>query len=38
MNDELERLWKEASVVFLKVLSRHSPGVTEVNHENPYPG
>jgi hypothetical protein len=30
MNDELERMWKEADV-----LPQHSPGGTEGNYENP---
>jgi hypothetical protein len=34
MNDELERIWKIALVVYFKVISRHSPGGTEDNHEN----
>jgi hypothetical protein len=34
MNDELERMWKEAVVVYFKVLCRNSPGWTAANHEN----
>jgi hypothetical protein len=33
-DNELERMWKEAVVAFLKVLSRHLPGGTEENDEN----
>jgi hypothetical protein len=33
MNNELERIWKEAVVVQIEVLSRHLPGRTEKNHE-----
>jgi hypothetical protein len=35
MNCELERIWKEAVVASFKVQSRHLPGGTEENHENP---
>jgi hypothetical protein len=33
MNDELERIWKEAAVAKVKVLSQHLPGGTEESHE-----
>jgi hypothetical protein len=35
MNDEFERIWKEAVVACFKgnLLSRHSPGGTEEKHE-----
>jgi hypothetical protein len=33
VNDQLERMWKKAVVAYFKVLSRHSPGGTEENHE-----
>jgi hypothetical protein len=33
MNDKLERIWKEAAVPTFKLLSRRSPGGTEVEHE-----
>jgi hypothetical protein len=32
-NDELESMWKEAVVVYLEVLSRHSPGGIEKKDE-----
>jgi hypothetical protein len=35
VNDKLERMWKEVLVDCFKVISRHSPGGTEKNHENP---
>jgi hypothetical protein len=42
VNDELERVWKEAILTYSKVLSQYSHGETEVNHEQPhesqYPG
>jgi hypothetical protein len=38
MNDELEMHVKEAVVTYLKVLSRHSPGRGEENHEETQPG
>jgi hypothetical protein len=31
MKDELERMWKEAVMAYFKVLSRNSPGGTELN-------
>jgi hypothetical protein len=31
---ELERVWKEMVMTYLKVLSQHLPGGTEENHEN----
>jgi hypothetical protein len=33
MNDELQRIWKEDVVAYFKVLSQHSHGGTEENHE-----
>jgi hypothetical protein len=33
VNDELERIWKEAVVAKVKVLSQHLPGGTEESHE-----
>jgi hypothetical protein len=33
INNELERMWKEAIVAKFKVLSRHLPGGTEENHK-----
>jgi hypothetical protein len=38
VNDELERICKEADVAYFKVISRHLSGRTEVNHENLSPG
>jgi hypothetical protein len=41
MNNELERIYKEAAVVKFKVLSLQSARGTEENHEEPqsgYPG
>jgi hypothetical protein len=35
MNDELERMWKEAVVAKFKILSRYFSGGTEENHEHP---
>jgi hypothetical protein len=35
MNWELETMWKEADVVCFNVLSSHSPGGAEENHEQP---
>jgi hypothetical protein len=35
MNNELERIWKEAVVASYKVLSQHLPGGTEKIHETP---
>jgi hypothetical protein len=32
MNDELEKMWKEAVVAYFKVLSQNSPEGTEENH------
>jgi hypothetical protein len=34
MNVEVERVWKEAAIAIVKVLSRHLPGDTDENHEN----
>jgi hypothetical protein len=33
VNDELERLWKEAVEAEFKVVSRHLPGRSEENRE-----
>jgi hypothetical protein len=33
MNNELERIWKEAVMSYLKVLSDHLPGGTEETHK-----
>jgi hypothetical protein len=33
VNDELERMWKEAVVAYFKVLLQHSIGGTEENHD-----
>jgi hypothetical protein len=33
VNNDLKRLWKEAAISQLKVLSWHLPGVAEENHE-----
>jgi hypothetical protein len=33
MNNELERIWKEAVVAYFNVLSRHLPGEAEENYE-----
>jgi hypothetical protein len=35
MSSELERIWKDAAVAEFEILSRHLPGGTEENHENP---
>jgi hypothetical protein len=35
MNYKLERIWKEATVAYFKVLSWQSPGGTEEKHEKP---
>jgi hypothetical protein len=34
VNDELEKIWKEAVMTYFKVESRHSPGGTKDNAEN----
>jgi hypothetical protein len=34
MNDELERIWKEAVVAWFKLLSLHLPGGTEEHNAN----
>jgi hypothetical protein len=34
VNDEMERMFKEAVVAKVKVLSQHFLGGTEENHEN----
>jgi hypothetical protein len=33
INDELERMWKEAVITYFNVLSRHSPGGTRGDRE-----
>jgi hypothetical protein len=33
MNNEWERMWKDANVAQFKALSLHLPGGTEGNHE-----
>jgi hypothetical protein len=33
MNNELEKIWKEAVTAYFKVLSQHLPEDTEENHE-----
>jgi hypothetical protein len=33
LNNELEKIWKEAGVASFKVLSQYLPGETEENHE-----
>jgi hypothetical protein len=35
MNNELERIWKEATVAYFEVLPQHLPGGIEENHEQP---
>jgi hypothetical protein len=35
---ELERIGEEVVMVYLKVLPRYLPGVTEGNHKNPQSG
>jgi hypothetical protein len=37
-NDELERIWKEAAVLYFWALAWHWPGGTEETHENPRSG
>jgi hypothetical protein len=34
LNDELERMWKEAVVTYIKALSQHFTTGTLKNHEN----
>jgi hypothetical protein len=34
MNDELKRMWIKVILVYLKILSRHSPGGIEENMKN----
>jgi hypothetical protein len=34
MNDEIERIWKEAVLAYFKVSSWHVPGGTEENYKN----
>jgi hypothetical protein len=36
INDELERMWKEAAVTHFNTLSQNSSGRSEENHENPH--
>jgi hypothetical protein len=38
VNNELERMWKEAVMAKFKVLSQHLPGRTEENHKKPQSG
>jgi hypothetical protein len=33
MNNELERIWKEAAIIKFEILPRHLPGGTEESHE-----
>jgi hypothetical protein len=36
LNDELERMWKEAVIAYFKIISlQHLPRGTEENHEKP---
>jgi hypothetical protein len=36
LNDELERMWKEAVIAYFKVISlQHLPRGTKENHESP---
>jgi hypothetical protein len=35
VNDDFKRVWKEAVVVYFKVLSWYLSGETEETHENP---
>jgi hypothetical protein len=37
-NDELKRIWKEAVVVLVKVVSQYYAGRTEETHETPQSG
>jgi hypothetical protein len=36
MNDELDRIFKEAVVAYFKVLSQHLPGGAKENHEKTF--
>jgi hypothetical protein len=38
MNNELERIWKEAEVAYFTAPPPHLPGGTEENHENSQSG
>jgi hypothetical protein len=38
MNNELERIWKDATVAFFKALFWHLPGGTEETHKDPQGG
>jgi hypothetical protein len=38
VNNELERMWEEAVMAQFKVISWHSPGGTDENHEKPQRG
>jgi len=38
VSDELERIWKEAVVAHIKVLSQHLSGRSRENHEKPLSG
>jgi hypothetical protein len=38
VNNEFERIWKEAAIVFSEVLCRHVPEETEENHDKAQSG
>jgi hypothetical protein len=38
MTDNLEKMWKESVVAYLKAVSQHSPGENDENNEKPYSG
>jgi hypothetical protein len=38
MNDELERMWKEAVVAYINALSRHLSGMTQESYIQPQLG
>jgi hypothetical protein len=38
MNNELKRMWKEATAAFINVLSRHLTEETDSNNGKPQPG
>jgi hypothetical protein len=38
VDNEIERMWKEAVVACFKVISQYLPGGTEENHENIHSG
>jgi hypothetical protein len=38
MNDELQRMWKDAVMVYFKALSQHLPGQTKEKNEKPQSG